>query len=312
MKKKTARNSFLLFLAATIWGMAFVSQSKGMEFMGPFTFNGIRSIIGTLSLLVYIGMVYGIGGRRTGEKRLSRVDWKSTLKAGFWCGIILTAASTFQQFGIVYTTVGKAGFITTLYIIFVPIAGIFFRRKAGVAVWIGAMLAAVGMYLLCMTEGFSLGLGDTLVFVCSLLFTAHIMVIDHYADKADGVIVSCIQFAMCGVICTSLAFIFEKPVAGDVLPGMGALLYAGVMSCGIAYTLQIVGQKDVNPTVAALILSLESVVATIAGWLAFKMGLLKTDQSLTGRQIAGCVLVFAAVVLVQLPWEKFRKSENRK
>ncbi len=309
-KKKTARNSFLLFLAATIWGMAFVSQSKGMEFMGPFTFNGIRSVIGALSLLIYIGIVYGVGGKKLAGKSLQKVDWKNTLKAGFWCGVLLTAASTFQQFGIVHTTVGKAGFITTLYIIFVPIAGIFFKRKVGSIVWFGAALAAVGMYLLCMTEGLSLGIGDSLVFICSLLFTAHIMVIDHYAEKADGVIVSCIQFAMCGVICTMLALIFEKPVIGDILPGTGALLYAGVMSCGIAYTLQIVGQKDVNPTVAALILSLESVVATIAGWLAFELGLLKTDQSLTGRQIAGCVLVFIAVVLVQIPWEKLQKKKN--
>lgn len=301
MKKKTARNTFLLFLTATIWGMAFVSQSKGMEFMGPFTFNGIRSIIGTLSLLVYLGIMSGIG-----VKKLKEVDWKNTLKAGFWCGILLTAASTFQQYGMVYTTVGKAGFITTLYIIFVPLAGIFFKRKVGAVVWFSAFLAAVGMYLLCMTEGFSLGTGDILVFICALLFSAHILVIDHYSDKADGVIVSCIQFAMCGVICGGLSLVFEHPTMADILPGTGALLYAGVMSCGVAYTLQIVGQKDVNPTVAALILSLESVVATVAGWIAYELGFLKVDQTLTGRQIAGCALVFMAVVLVQIPWHLFR------
>jgi len=297
VKKKTARNSFLLFLTASIWGMAFVSQSKGMEFMGPLTFNGIRSVIGALSLLVYIGIMCGLG-----LKNLKEVDWKNTLKAGFWCGILLTAASTFQQYGIASTTVGKAGFITTLYIIFVPIAGIFFKRKVGAVVWLSALLAAVGMYLLCMTEGFRLGSGDILVFICALLFTAHILVIDHYTEKADGVIVSCIQFAMCGLICGSLSLILEKPAMADILPGTGALLYAGVMSCGVAYTLQIVGQKDVNPTVAALILSLESVVATVAGWIAYELGFLKVDQSLTGRQIAGCVLVFVAVVLVQIPW----------
>ncbi len=302
MKKRTARNSFLLFLTATIWGMAFVFQSKGMEFMGPFTFNGIRSVIGALSLLVYLGIVCGMG-----RKKLSAVDWKNTLKAGFWCGILLTAASTFQQYGMVYTTVGKAGFITTLYIIFVPIAGIFFRKKVGAVVWLSALMAAAGMYLLCMTEGFRLGTGDIMVFVCAILFTAHILVIDHYSDKADGVIVSCIQFAMCGLICSVLALIFEKPVLDDILPGTGALLYAGVMSCGVAYTLQIVGQRDVNPTVAALILSLESVVATVAGWIAFELGFLKADQTLTGRQIAGCVLVFAAVVLVQIPWHLLKK-----
>ncbi len=306
MKKKTARNSFLLFLTACIWGMAFVSQSKGMEYMGPLTFNGIRSVIGALSLLVYLGIVCAAG-----VKKLRDVDWKNTLRAGLWCGILLTAASTFQQFGIAYTTVGKAGFITTLYIIFVPIAGIFFKRRAGAAVWIGAVMAAVGMYLLCMTEGFYPGTGDILVFICAVLFTAHIMVVDYFADKMDGVIVSCIQFATCGVVCSVGALIFEKPAMAEILPGWGALLYAGVMSCGVAYTLQLIGQRDVNPTVAALILSLESVIATVAGWAAYTVGLLKMDQSLTGRQIAGCALVFGAVILVQLPWKKWsRRSGN--
>ncbi|MBQ7955735.1 MAG: DMT family transporter [Lachnospiraceae bacterium] len=307
MQKKTTRNSFLLFLTACIWGMAFVSQSKGMEFMGPFTFNGIRSIIGTLSLLVYLGVVCA-----TGAKKLKEVDWKYTLRAGIWCGLLLTAASTFQQYGLVYTTVGKAGFITTLYIIFVPLAGIFFKRKVGAVIWFSALMAAVGMYLLCVTEDFRLGTGDILVFICAVIFAAHIMVVDHYSERSDGVIVSCIQFAVCGIVCTLAAFIFEKPTIGHILPGAGALLYAGVMSCGVAYTLQIVGQKDVNPTIAALILSLESVVATVAGWIAFKIGLLKADQTLTGKQIWGCVLVFAAVLLVQIPWGKIvlRKKDS--
>lgn len=304
MKKRKARNSFLLFLAACIWGMAFVSQSKGMEFMGPFTFNGIRCIIGTLSLLLYLLIACTVGG-----KKLTDVDWKSTGRAGVLCGILFTAASSFQQVGILYTSVGKAGFITTLYIIFVPIAGIFFKRKAGAAVWGSAVLAAVGMYLLCMTGGEHIGIGDVMVFICALLFAAHIMVVDYYADKADGVIVSGMQFALCGVVCMVLSFVLEQPTLNQVLPGMGTLLYAGVLSCGVAYTLQIVGQRDVNPTVAALILSLESVVATIAGWVAYKLGFLKTDQSLSGRQIIGCILVFAAVILVQIPWNHLSRRK---
>ena len=308
MNKQSVRNSFLLFLAAAIWGMAFVSQSKGMEYMGPLTFNGVRCLIGAISLGIYIGITCKTGGRD-----LKKVNWKATIKAGIWCGIILTTASTLQQFGIVYTTVGKAGFITTLYIIFVPIAGIFFRKKAGPMIWLSAVLAAAGMYLLCMTESLTLSGGDTLVFLCAVFFTAHIMVIDYYADQVDGVIVSCIQFAMAGVICTTGALLFETPTMAALGDGMVALLYAGVMSCGIAYTLQIVGQKGVNPTVAALILSLESVVATVAGVAAYRMGLLKTDQTMSGRQIAGCALVFLGVVLVQLPWEKwFHASKVQK
>lgn len=289
--------SFLLLAAAFIWGMAFVSQSKGMDYMGPLTFNGVRSLIGALVLALYILLT----GRATGEKR-KNTDWKMTLRGGICCGLALTAASTLQQFGIQYTTVGKAGFITTLYIIFVPIAGIFFRRKAFWNVWTGAVMAAAGMYLLCMTESFSLGTGDILVFFCAVVFTVHILLIDSFSPKVDGVIVSCIQFGICGILCTGGALLWEQPSWGKLWDGAGALAYAGVLSCGVAYTLQIVGQKGVNnPTVAALLLSLESVFATISAWAAYKIGFLKTDQTMTARQILGCVLVFSAVILVQLP-----------
>lgn len=300
MSKKSAGNSFCLFMAAAIWGMAFVSQSKGMEYMGPFTFNGVRSLIGSAAIAVYLLVT-----RR--EKRYKH--GVTDIKAGIFCGLALTAASSLQQFGIQYTTVGKAGFITTLYIIFVPIAGILFKKRVSGLVWIAAAMAAVGMYLLCMTERLSLSVGDSLVFGCAVLFTVHIMIIDYYAPKTDGVLVSCIQFLICGVVCTGCAFVWEAPKLTQLTGGMGSLLYAGVMSCGVAYTLQIVGQKGVNPTIAALILSLESVVATVAGFFAYKIGFLTTDQSMTARQIAGCVIVFAAVILVQLPAEWFTRKK---
>lgn len=301
MKNSTTRNSFLLFLTACIWGMAFVSQSKGMDYMHPFTFNGVRSLIGAAVLLIYIAVTRKIAGDKARP-----IEWGVTLKAGLWCGLALTVASTLQQYGIKYTTVGKAGFITTLYIIFVPLFGIFFKRKVSAVVWIAAVMAAVGMYLLCMTESLSLGAGDIMVFLCAVVFAVHIMIVDYYSPKTDGVIVSCIQFAVCGVVCGIGSLIWGEPTIAQISDGIGALLYAGVLSCGVAYTLQIVGQKGVNPTVAALILSMESVVATISGWVAYKIGFLKTDQSLTGRQIVGCVIVFAAVILVQLPSNWFR------
>lgn len=307
MSRQKTRNSFLLFLTACIWGMAFVSQSKGMEYMHPFTFNGIRALIGALVLLLYIV----ITRRAAGDKAVP-VNWPVTIRAGIWCGIALTVASTLQQYGILYTTVGKAGFITTLYIIFVPIGGIFFRRKVSAIVWIGAAMAAVGMYLLCMTESLSLGRGDIMVFLCAVIFAAHIMIVDHYAEQAEGVIVSCIQFLICGVVCTAAAMIWGAPTFLQLRDGAGTLLYAGVLSCGVGYTLQIVGQKGVNPTVAALILSMESVVATVAGWAAYKIGLLKTDQSMTLRQIVGCAIVFIAVILVQLPAEWFSFGQKKK
>lgn len=306
MNKQTTRNSFLLFLTACIWGMAFVSQSKGMEFMHPFTFNGVRCLIGAFVLLIYI-----LTSRKFAGDKASPVDWKITIKVGILCGIALTIASTLQQVGIKYTSVGKAGFITTLYIIFVPIGGlIIFKRKVSPVVWCSAVLAAFGLYLLCMTEKLSLGLGDGLVFLCAIAFAAHIMIVDHYSQYTDGVIVSCIQLVICGIICSVGALIWGNPDFGQLKEGMGALLYAGVLSCGVAYTLQIVGQKGVNPTVAALIMSLESVVATVAGWVSYKIGFLKTDQTLTLRQIAGCVIVFVAVILVQLPEEWFHKQDN--
>ncbi len=305
-KKKQMEHSLLLLLAAFIWGLAFVSQSKGMDYMHPLTFNGVRALIGAFVLFLYLNIRNRLGGKPD-----KKIDVKKTIKAGILCGLALTAASTLQQFGIQYTTVGKAGFITTLYIIFVPIAGIFFRRKVSPVVWTGAGIAAVGMYLLCMTESLRLGLGDILIFVCAILFSAHILLVDHFSPDTDGVMISCIQFTVCGIICTTGALIWGNPTFGQIIDGIGSLAYAGVLSCGVAYTLQIVGQEGVNPTAAALLLSLESVFATIAGWICFKIGLLKTDQTMTPRQIAGCALVFAAVILVQLPakWFRFGKKQ---
>ncbi len=306
MKVNTKRNTFLLFLTACIWGLAFVSQSKGMEYMDPFTFNGVRSVLGAAVLLIFLGVRSKVTG-----KSLKDLDWKTTMRAGLLCGIALTIATTVQQFGIVYTSVGKAGFITTLYIIFVPMAGILFRKKVPLVVWLAAVMAAIGMYLLCMTESLVINIGDILVFICAIFFTAHIMIVDYYSPKTDGVVISCIQFLVCGMICIICAFIWGQPSMSAITSGAGSLLYAGIMSCGVAYTLQIVGQNGVNPTVAALLLSLESVVATIGGFLAYKWGFLATDQSMTLRQIAGCVVVFAAVVLVQLPGEWFGRKKNK-
>lgn len=299
MNKGSFKNSLLLFLAAFIWGVAFVSQSKGMEYMGPFTFNGVRSLIGAIVLVPVILFRY-----RTSKDQPNpwkAVDWKTTLTGGIFCGLALMIATTVQQIGIMYTTVGKAGFITALYIIFVPIFGIFIGKKVPGAVWVGAVMAAVGMYLLCIQGNFSIGLGDALIFICAVVFTIHILIIDHFSPKTDGVMLSCIQFFICGIICTTIALITEAPDFSQLINGAVPILYAGVMSCGVAYTLQIVGQKGVNPTIAALILSLESVVSVLAGWFAYKIGFLKDDQTLTGRQLLGCAIVFAAVILVQLP-----------
>lgn len=294
--RSKAYYSLLLLLAAFIWGMAFVSQSKGMDYMGPLTFNGVRALIGAGTLALYL-----LAAGRLGRENRSEKDLKKTFFAGVCCGLALTAASTLQQFGIQYTTVGKAGFITTLYIVFVPLGGIFLRKKIQKIFWAAVVMAAVGMYLLCMTERFVPGTGDILVSLSAVVFTVHILLVDHFSSETDSVMISCIQFAVCGLFCTAGALVWEQPSFEQLWNGAGTLAYAGVLSCGVAYTLQIVGQKGVNPTIAALILSLESVFATVSGWIAYRIGFLKTDQTMTARQIVGCVLVFAAVVLVQLP-----------
>ncbi len=289
MKKTAIGSSLLLFLAACIWGVAFVAQSVGMDYMGPFTFNGARFLIGGTVLLP---VVYGRVQKKKNTPR--RIVPAVTLKGGICCGLAICAASLFQQIGIMDTTVGKAGFITTLYIVIVPVLGLFLHKKVAGKVWAGAFVAAAGMYLLCMNESFSVGRGDALVFICAILFSVHILVIDYFSPKADGVALSCIQFYTAGLICAVAAFFIEKPAMGQILAGAAPILYAGVMSCGIAYTLQIIGQKNLEPAVASLILSMESVVSVLAGWVIL-------GQELSEKELFGCALVFAAVILVQLP-----------
>lgn len=293
MDKKALRSSFLLFLAAFIWGVAFVAQSVGMDYMGPFSFNGARFLMGSLVLIPLV--MYRRKSLKGEERRFE--SRKVTVIGGICCGLALCSAALFQQLGILYTTVGKAGFITTLYIIIVPIMGIFLKKKIPGKVWLAAVVAMIGMYLLCMSEGLRLSKGDRFVFICAILFSIHILVIDYFSPKADGVELSCLQFFAAGVICSILALIFEKPAVSNFVAGIIPLSYAGIMSSGVAYTLQIVGQKDLDPTVASLILSMESVISMLAGWVIL-------GQAMSGRELFGCALVFGAVILVQLPDKK--------
>lgn len=298
MNRFVIRQSLLLLLTATIWGVAFVSQSVGMDYVGPFTFNAVRSLIGAAVLIPCIALLKKMSKREEAQEELHKKEDKRTLlKGGICCGVILAAASSFQQFGIMHTTVGKAGFITAMYIILVPLLGIFFKKKVGIRVGISVAAAVAGLYLLCMTESFRLEAGDTLVLICALIFSVHIMVIDHFSPLADGVKMSCIQFLTCGVLCGICMFLFEKPSISMILAAWKPILYAGVMSCGVGYTLQIVGQKGMNPTVASLIMSLESVISVLAGFVLL-------GEVLSRRELFGCVLMFAAIILAQLPERK--------
>ena len=293
MRKKELKGTAMLLLTAFIWGIAFVAQSDGMNYVGPFTFNCIRMVIGGLVLIPCIFILERMKGSRT-EKKVERTNKKYMFIGGILCGIALGAAAALQQIGIQYTTVGKAGFITAMYIIIVPVLGIFFRRKAGVRVWISVIIAVAGLYLLCMSGSLKLGRGDLLVLLCALVFSVHILLIDYFSPKTVGVKMSCIQFLTAGLISAVPMLLFEKPAVSDITAAWLPILYAGVLSCGVAYTLQVIAQKDADPTVASLVLSLESVFSVLAGWVIL-------GQVLSGREILGCVLMFAAIILAQLP-----------
>ncbi len=311
MNKFVLRQSVLLFLTAVIWGVAFVAQSAGMEYVGPFTYNGVRCILGGLVLIPCIALLDRMQQTSQDKDSLIRQDsitrekkdnsWsdRGLLMGGICCGVILFAASNFQQFGIQYTSVGKAGFITAMYILLVPVMGLFIHKKVGFKVWVGVAFAVCGLYLLCMKNGLKLEKGDTMVLICAFIFSLHILVIDYFSPKVDGVRMSCIQFWVCGILSLVCAFLFETPDLGSIVAAWQPVCYGGIMSCGVAYTLQIVGQKDMNPTVASLILSLESVVSVIAGFLIL-------HQTMSRRELLGCCMMVIAIVLAQLP------NRNRK
>ena len=302
MNRFVIRQSLLLLLTATIWGVAFVSQSVGMDYVGPFTFNAARSLIGAAVLVPCIALLKKIQKKEEGPEEVHKKEDKRTLlRGGICCGVILAVASSFQQFGLLYTTVGKAGFITAMYIILVPLLGIFAGRKVGLRIGVSVVIAVAGLYLLCMTESLRLEAGDILVLLCAVVFSFHIMVIDHFSPLVDGVKMSCIQFLTCGILCGICMFLFEAPKLSMILAAWKPVLYAGVMSCGVAYTLQIVGQKGMNPTVASLIMSLESVISVLAGFVLL-------HEVLSRRELFGCVLMFAAILLAQLPERK--RAEN--
>lgn len=332
MKKTSWKSSLLLVLTAVIWGIAFVAQSVGMEYVGGFTFNCVRNLIGGLVLLPCIALLDRIRAAQDEKSRNNEMEGKKEDNCseeqekrkieengskkqkngkcagsfdktlwigGVCCGCALFVASNLQQFGIKYTTVGKAGFITAMYIIIVPVMGICLKKTVGVKVWISVLLSVIGLYLLCITDGFSLGFGDILVIVCAICFAVHILIIDYFSPKTDGVRMSCIQFFTCGVLSGMGMLFFEEPSIGAISQAWLPILYAGALSSGVAYTLQIIGQRDIDPTVASLILSLESVVSVLAGWILL-------GQTLSVRELSGCVLMFAAIILAQLPEQKRR------
>jgi len=287
-KAKTLKANLLLLLAAAIWGFAFVAQKKGAEFLGPFAFTGIRFALGALSLIPV--MRFFKGGQNSVRNKTA--SFKTAIFAGIITGLILFTAATLQQAGMSGTTAGKAGFITGLYIVFVPILGILLKHDISAETIAGAVLATAGMYLLCVKDEFSISYYDGLVLLCAFFWSIHIMVIDHFIKKIDALELSFFQFVTCSVLSMAAAIAFETTSAESVRLALIPLLYGGFCSVGIAYTLQVVGQKNAKPSHAAIILSMEAVFAAIGGYIVL-------GETLGMRALFGCALMLAGMLLPQ-------------
>ena len=300
MKKRwltpAARGNVLLVLTAFIWGVAFVAQKEGGLAVGNFTFNGVRFLLGGGLLAVCLPLLDRMGLARRCHTPAER---KALWWGGVLCGIALWAASNLQQWGLTTTSAGKGGFITALYIVLVPVFGMMIGRRTSLLCWGGVVLAVVGLYLLCMQGESGIDGGDLLVMACAPVFALQILLVDRFIPYTDGVRLSCIQFFTVGILNIPLMFLFEQPSLSAMAEGWLPILYAGLLSSGVAYTLQVVAQKHTHPTTASVLMSLESVFAVLAGWAL--MG-----ERLSAWELSGCVVMFAAVILAQLPTPKKR------
>lgn len=303
MKHNQVRQVVFPILAAFIWGTAFVAQDLCADSIGTFAFNATRYFIAVLALLVVIAVSdKAKKNRPTPTAEEKKAANKQLWLGGLCCGVALAIASNFQQAGLVAgTDAGKAGFITALYVVLVPVFGLFFKRKVSLPVWIAVVCSVVALYLLCIKGDFSLAAGDLLILVCAVCFAVHILVIDHFTAYCDGVKLSCLQFLFAGIISAVCMFLFETVDFAAIWSCILPLLYVGIFSCGVGYTLQILAQKDSNPTVVTILLSLESVFAVIAGAIIL-------HQQMTAREYIGCVVMFAAVILAQIQFPEKKKA----
>lgn len=307
IKSKELRGNLLLLIAAFIWGVAFVAQSAGAEEVGPFTFLSLRSFLGAAVLLPFIAF-RSVKEKRKNEMQNAQKNARTLVIAGILCGIALCVASYFQQAGIAAlqsqaqvdsaaaqdAISGKAGFITAMYILIVPLFGLFSKKKVQGKLWISVGMGIIALYLLSVKEGFSVSSGDVLLILCALMFAVHILVIDYYSPKVDGVKLACIQFFVTGLLALVPMLLIESPSFDSIKSAGLSIAYTGILSSGVGYTLQILGQKYTRPTVASLIMSLESVFAVLAGMVL-------SHEIPTSRESIGCVLMFTAIMLAQLP-----------
>lgn len=290
--KNKLRGSLAILVATVIWGSAFIAQSVGMDYIGPFTFQTMRSVLAVPFLIVVIFLI-----ERNPAKSIEKWMQPELWKAGLPCGIALFIAAGLQQMGIVHTTAGKAGFITAMYIVLVPILGIFLHKKPPITSWIGVVLAVIGLYLLSCVGVSQVNIGDVYLLGCALGYAVQITLIDQMGSAVDGLRLNCVQSLFCGIFSGTVMFLTEEPVLSNILACWIPLVYAGIFSLGIAFSLQIIGQQHLEPTPAALIMSLESVFAVLFGWLLL-------HERMSAAELSGCVLVFIAVILSQVPVKK--------
>lgn len=294
------KNEILLVITSFIWGTSFVAQRMGMDYIGPFTFTATRFLIGTLSLIPVILFMSRLNSKQ--EHQPQAGTKKDLLMGGLACGCALFFGISFQQVGLVYTTAGKAGFVTTLYIVLVPLFGLFIRKKVSRSVWIGVALAVVGLYLLCVTEDLVISKGDFIVLCGTVFWAIHILIIDHFAPKVDALKMSFIQFLVAALLSLVVALFTEMIEFSAIVDSAGPILYTGIVSVGIAYTLQIFGQKGTDPAIAAIIMSLESVFAVLSGMIFL-------GEVMSAKEILGCIIMFGAVMITQLkPSKKVETS----
>lgn len=305
---KTKRNSLfgiiLLLITSIIWGLAFIAQSDAMAHIGPLTMNGFRTLLGAIVLLPVVFISDKIKGKKiTLLGTTNNNEKKHTLIAGLLCGIAIALASTIQQYGIIYTTIGKSGFLTTLYVVFVPLLALLFGKRVNWNGWVAVVIALLGMFLICIEKGEPLNVGDLLIIVSAFFFAVHIIIVDKYASRIDGIRLSFMQFAVCGVLNTIFALIFEEIDFIALGNATISIIYAGVISGAIGYTLQIVAQKWVAPNIAPLIMCLESVFALLAG------AILRHEEMIF-QVYLGCALVFIAIILAQIDFSSLKKKSN--
>ncbi|MGN0574353.1 MAG: DMT family transporter [Acutalibacteraceae bacterium] len=304
-KKNKILGPLYCILAAVIWGLSFVAQNEGKD-IGTFTFNGIRTLLGGVALLPVAALSLKKDNSKSLEKENKKIPFKEIAIGGLCCGIPLFIGGNLQQHAFNFLDVGKVGFITALYMVLVPVFGIFLKQKAKLNVWLGVLCGVFGLYFLSIPKGsFSIGKGELITVLCAVAFAVHILVIDHFCKTVNNVALSCAQFFVAGTLSIICMFIFEEPKISEILGSSVPILYAGIMSCGVAFTFQIFGQKYAEPAVASLLLCLESVFSVIFGWLIL-------NQKLSSREALGCVIMFIAIVLTQVPAEsfKFKKKSN--